>query len=254
MEQRALGKSTLSIAPMVLGCNVFGWTADEKTSFDLLDRFVDAGLNAIDTADVYSVWAEGHEGGESETIIGNWFKRSGKREQIVLATKVGMQMGDGRKGLKAAWITQEVENSLRRLQTDRIDLYFAHEDDKEAPLAETLEAFGKLIQAGKVRSIGASNYEAPRLTEALNLASAKDLPRYEVLQPHYNLYDRMAYEVALEDVAVEQGLGVVTYFSLAKGFLTGKYRTEADLSKSPRGSGPGGQSGSARPAHSRCPR
>ena len=239
MEQRALGKSGLSIAPMMLGGNVFGWTADERISFDLLDRFVDAGLNAVDTADIYSTWGKGHQGGESETIIGKWFKTSGKREKVMLATKVGMAMGDGRKGLRAKWITEEVEHSLKRLQTDHIDLYFAHEDDLEVPLDETLGAFAKLVQAGKVRAIGASNYEAPRLTEALGVSEAKGLPRYEVLQPHYNLYDRMAYEVALEDVAVEHGLGVVTYFSLAKGFLTGKYRTEADLSKSPRGSGMG---------------
>jgi aryl-alcohol dehydrogenase-like predicted oxidoreductase len=237
LEQRELGRSGLKIAPLMLGGNVFGWTANETTSFELLDRFVDAGLNALDTADVYSVWGKGHQGGESETIIGNWMKARGNRSRIMLATKVGMDMGGGRTGLKAAYIMDEVETSLRRLQTDYIDLYFAHQDDPETPLEETLDAFAKLVKAGKVRAIGASNYEAPRLTEALEISTAKGLPRYEVLQPHYNLYDRMAYEVALEEVAVEQGLGVVTYFSLAKGFLTGKYRSQDDLSKSVRGSG-----------------
>ena len=240
MEQRELGKSGLRIAPLVFGGNVFGgnvfgWTADERTSLDLLDRFVDAGLNAIDTADVYSVWVDGHQGGESETIIGRWMQARGARNRVVLATKVGMDMGGGRTGLKAAWIEEEVEASLRRLQTDHIDLYFAHQDDLDTPLEETLEAFARLVQAGKVRAIGASNYEAPRLAEALELSAKNGWPRYEVLQPHYNLYDRVAYEVALEEVASEAGLGVVTYFSLARGFLTGKYRSEADLSKSVRG-------------------
>ncbi|WP_051328505.1 aldo/keto reductase [Geminicoccus roseus] len=237
MEQRELGKSGLKIAPLVFGTNVLGWTVDERTSFDLLDRFVDAGLNAIDTADVYSVWADGHQGGESEAIIGKWMKARGNRDRIMLATKVGMDMGGGRTGLKASYIAEEVETSLRRLQTDYIDLYFAHQDDLEVPLEETLDAFARLVEQGKVRVIGASNYEAPRLSEALAVSADKGLPRYDVLQPHYNLYDRMAYEVALEEVAVEHGLGVVTYFSLAKGFLTGKYRSEADLSQSVRGSG-----------------
>lgn len=218
----------------MLGTNVFGWTADEPTSFDLLDRFVDAGLNALDTADVYSTWAPGNRGGESETIIGNWMKARGARDRVMLATKVGMDMGEGRTGLKAGYIQEAVEASLRRLQTDHIDLYFAHQDDLEVPLDETLEAFDRLLEAGKVRAIGASNYEAPRLRQALDVAQARGLARFEVLQPHYNLYDRMAYEVALEEAAVENGLGVVTYFSLAKGFLTGKYRAEPDFAKSER--------------------
>jgi aryl-alcohol dehydrogenase-like predicted oxidoreductase len=240
LELRELGRSGLKIAPLVLGTNVLGWTVDEKTSFDLLDRFVDAELNALDTADVYSTWGPGNQGGESETIIGNWMKTRGARNRVMLATKVGMDMGGGKKGLKASYIAEEVEASLRRLQTDRIDLYFAHQDDPDVPLEETLEAFDRLMKAGKVRAIGASNYEAPRLTEALDVSAAKGIGRFEVLQPHYNLYDRMAYEVALEEVAQQQGLGVVTYFSLAKGFLTGKYRSEADLSQSVRGHGMGG--------------
>jgi aryl-alcohol dehydrogenase-like predicted oxidoreductase len=239
LELRELGRSGLKIAPLVLGTNVFGWTVDEKTSFDLLDRFVDAGLNALDTADVYSTWGPGNQGGEAETIIGNWMKARGARSRVMLATKVGMDMGGGKKGLKASYIKEEVEASLRRLQTDRIDLYFAHQDDPDVPLDETLEAFDRLVKAGKVGAIGASNYEAPRLTEALDSSAAKGIARFEVLQPHYNLYDRMAYEVALEEVVQQQGLGVVTYFSLAKGFLTGKYRSEADLSQSVRGHGMG---------------
>jgi aryl-alcohol dehydrogenase-like predicted oxidoreductase len=220
----------------MLGGNVFGWTVEEPVSFEILDAYVDAGLNFIDTADIYSTWVTGHTGGESETIIGKWLKRSGKRSKIVLATKVGMQMPAG-KGLKRDYILKEVEDSLRRLQTDHIDLYQSHEDDPSTPLAETLGAFADLIKQGKVRAIGASNYSADRLAESFKVSKQLGLPRYESLQPKYNLYDRSEYEAALEPLALKEGIGVIPYYALASGFLTGKYRSESDLGKSLRGAG-----------------
>jgi aryl-alcohol dehydrogenase-like predicted oxidoreductase len=235
MQLRALGGSGLRVAPLAFGGNVFGWTADEAMSFSLLDAFVDDGFNLIDTADVYSRWIKGHSGGESETVIGRWLKKSGKRNRIVLATKVGMDMGDGKIGLAPTYIRQAVDDSLRRLQTDRIDLYQAHQDDPKTPLEETLGTFADLIREGKVRAIGASNYSAARLDEALQASAKLKLPRYESLQPLYNLVERAAYEAALEAVCRREGLGVINYFGLASGFLTGKYRSEADASKSPRG-------------------
>ena len=235
MEIRELGRSGIRIPPLVFGGNVFGWTADEAASFRLLDALLAAGLNAIDTADVYSAWVPGHRGGESETVIGNWLRRRGGRDKVVIATKVGMEMGSGDKGLSRTWITQAVEDSLKRLQTDYIDLYQAHRDDEGVPLEETLQAFADLIRQGKVRAIGASNYTAPRLREALSTSERLGLPRYEALQPQYNLVERAAFEGELEAVCQAEGLGVISYFALASGFLSGKYRSEADLTKSPRG-------------------
>lgn len=237
MESRKLGNSGLAVSPLCLGGNVFGWTIDEATSFGILDGFVDAGLNFIDTADVYSKWKPGNHGGESETIIGKWLEQSRKRTKVILATKVGMEMTPEKKGLATSYILREVEDSLRRLKTDYIDLYQSHTDDSETPLEETLAAYQKLIQQGKVRATGASNYKADRLRLALRTSQEKGLPRYESLQPHYNLYDRADYEQNLEPVCVEEGLGVISYYSLASGFLTGKYRSESDLSKSARGGG-----------------
>jgi aryl-alcohol dehydrogenase-like predicted oxidoreductase len=237
MQFRTLGRSNLRVAPLCLGGNVFGWTAGEAASFAVLDALVGAGLNFIDTADVYSAWAPGHHGGESESVIGNWLKRGTRRQDIVIATKVGMEMAPGRKGLSAAHIARSVEESLRRLRTDHIDLYFSHCDDASVPLEETLGAYQRLIEQGKVRAIGASNYTAARLAEALEASRKNALPRYEVLQPHYNLYARTDYEAALEPLCLEQQLGVVSYFALASGFLTGKYRTAADAAKSKRGEG-----------------
>lgn len=223
------------MAPLAFGGNVFGWTADEATSFRLLDAFVDSGLNLIDTADYYSAWVPGNKGGESESIIGKWLKRSGKRERVVIATKVGMEMGPGKKGLSKKYILEEVEASLRRLGTDCIDLYQSHVDDEKTPLEETLEAYAQLVREGKVRVIGASNYGAPRLRQALETSASRGFPRYETLQPQYNLYDREEFERDLEPLCLKEKVGVITYFSLASGFLTGKYRSEADLGKSPRG-------------------
>jgi aryl-alcohol dehydrogenase-like predicted oxidoreductase len=237
MIMRPLGGTGLQVAPLAFGGNVFGWTADEATSHRLLDAFVEAGFNLVDTADVYSVWAPGHIGGESESVIGRWMKARGTRERIVLATKVGMKLAEGRTGLSRRWIRQAVEDSLRRLQTDRIDLYQAHQDDPDTPLEETLSTFADLIREGKVRAIGASNYTAPRLAEALATSRRLGLPRYETLQPHYNLVERAIYEAELEPLCRSQGLGVINYFGLARGFLTGKYRSEADLSRSVRGAG-----------------
>jgi aryl-alcohol dehydrogenase-like predicted oxidoreductase len=237
MELRPLGNSGLQVAPLALGGNVFGWTADEATSFRVLDAFVDAGFNLVDTADVYSRWASGHQGGESETLIGRWFRSSGKRDRVVLATKVGMEMGPGRVGLSAAYIRGAVEDSLRRLQTDRIDLYQSHDDDPATPFEETLGAYAELIRAGKVRAIGASNISAARLALALDTSQATGLPRYETLQPLYNLVERAPYEAELEPLCRARGLGVINFYGLARGFLTGKYRSEADLAKSPRGAG-----------------
>lgn len=235
MEKRRLGRSELQAPPLCFGCNIFGWTVDEKTSYALLDRLLEVGLTFLDTADVYSRWAPGHSGGESETIIGRWMKDRGSRDRITLATKVGMDMGDGKVGLKPAYIARAVEDSLRRLQTDRIDLYQSHKDDPETPQAETLGAYQRLVEAGKVRVIGASNYSAERLQEALDLSASQGLPRYETMQPEYNLYDRGSFEGPLEEVCLRGEVGVINYYSLAAGFLSGKYRSEADLAKSPRG-------------------
>ena len=236
MEKRALGKSGLEIVPLVFGGNVFGWTADEATSLRLLDAFVDRGFDAIDTANVYSTWVPGHKGGESETILGKWFAQSGKRDKVMLATKVGFPMGDGSQGLKRDAILRSVEDSLKRLQTDVIDLYQSHTDDRETPLDETLSAYDQLIKSGKVRAIGASNYKGPRLAEAEQVSRAHGLPAYTVLQPEYNLYDREAYEKDLAPVAEQFDLGVIPYFSLASGFVTGKYRSLEDTKGAKRGS------------------
>jgi len=239
MEFREIGRSRLQVAPLALGGNVFGWTADEKAGFAVLDAFVDAGFNLIDTANVYSRWAPGHVGGESETLLGRWLKQSGKRSQVVLATKVGMEMGPGRLGLGRKHILEEVEASLNRLQTDYIDLYQAHKDDPDTPLEETLSTFAVLMESGKVRAIGASNFSASRLKEALEVSERLGLPSYACLQPEYNLYARAAFEEALQTLCIEEQLGVIPYFSLASGFLTGKYRTEADFGQSVRGSSMG---------------
>lgn len=239
MNRKNLGHSGISVAPLALGGNVFGWTIDEKVSFAVLDAFVDAGFDLIDTANMYSTWVPGHQGGESETIIGKWFKANGKRDKVVLATKVGLPMGDGSTGLKRDYILKSVEDSLARLQTDRIDLYQAHQDDAETPLEETLEAFDLLVKQGKVRAIGASNYSADRLKAALDISQSDNLASYVTLQPEYNLYDRQGFEEALEPLCLERGVGVIGYYSLASGFLTGKYRSEADLGKSVRGGGIG---------------
>jgi aryl-alcohol dehydrogenase-like predicted oxidoreductase len=228
MKTKALGTSNLQIVPLVFGGNVFGWTADAPTSFRILDAFVDRGFNFIDTADVYSKWVPGHQGGESETILGQWFQKTGKRDKVVLATKVGMDMGDGKQGLSKRYILEEVEASLQRLQTDHIDLYQSHKDDEATPLQETLEAYQQLIQQGKVRVIGASNYNGDRLTQAIELAQQQGLPVYQTLQPEYNLYARQEYEQNLAPVAKKFALGVIPYFSLASGFLTGKYKTKED--------------------------
>jgi len=229
MKKRKLGDSGLEVSPLAFGGNVFGWTADETMSFRLLDAFVAEGFNLIDTADVYARWVQGLEGGESETIIGKWLKRSGKRQSVIIATKVGKEMGPDKKGLSRSYIFQAVEESLRRLQTDYIDLYQSHEDDTQTPLEETLDAFDRLIQDGKVRAIGASNFSAKRLAEALQVSEQYGYPRYQSLQPLFNLYDRADYEKDLEPLCREKGLAVISYFSLASGFLTGKYRSEADL-------------------------
>ncbi|MDM0119961.1 aldo/keto reductase [Variovorax arabinosiphilus] len=235
MQLRELGRSGLQVSPLAFGGNVFGWTVDEAQSFRLLDAWLDAGFNFVDTADVYSRWVPGHVGGESETIIGKWLRQSGKRNRIVLATKVGKPMGDGKVGLSAAYIREAVDASLMRLKTDHIDLYQSHDDDAGTPLEETMEAFAGLIKAGKVRAIGASNYSAPRLAEALDVSERLGLPRYESLQPLYNLYDRAVFEDALAPLCLERGVGVINFYALAAGFLTGKYRSEADAGKSARG-------------------
>lgn len=237
MQKRQIGRSELYVAPLCLGGNVFGWTIDETTSFQILDAFVDAGLDFVDTADVYSRWAPGNRGGESETIIGKWFKSSGKRDRVIVATKVGMDMGDGKVGLSKPYILRAVEDSLKRLQTDRIDLYQTHKDqDPKTPQEETLEAYDQLIKQGKVRVIGASNLTAARLAEALKISTEKGLARYECLQPHYNLVER-GFEEGLESLCLKERVGVIPYYSLASGFLTGKYHSEADLSKSAARSG-----------------
>jgi aryl-alcohol dehydrogenase-like predicted oxidoreductase len=235
MEQRQLGRSGIAVPALVFGGNVFGWTADEATSFRLLDRLVEAGLTAIDTADVYSTWAPGHAGGESEGVIGSWLKaRPGLRDRVLILTKCGSEMPGRGKGLSPAWIAQACDDSLARLGTDRIDLYQAHRDDETVPQAETLGAFARLIERGKVRAIGASNFTAARLASALDLAERDGLPCYETLQPLYNLMDR-GIEADLLPLCQARGVGIIPYYALAAGFLTGKYRSEADLSKSVRG-------------------
>ncbi len=235
MNKRRIGRSDLYVHPFCFGGNVFGWTADETMSHQLLDAFVDAGFEFIDTADVYSRWAPGHRGGESEEVIGRWLAKSGKRDRIVLATKVGMDMGGENTGLKPDYIARAVEDSLRRLKTDRIDLYQAHRDDDQTPLEDTLRAFEKLVREGKARVIGASNYTAGRLSQALDVSEREGLPRYECLQPHYNLVERAEFEKDLAGLCARREIGVIPYFSLAAGFLTGKYRSEDDLEKSVRG-------------------
>jgi aryl-alcohol dehydrogenase-like predicted oxidoreductase len=237
MQMRRLGRTDLAIAPLVLGGNVFGWTADKKTSFAVMDRFAAAGLNAIDTADAYSAWAPGNSGGESETIIGEWMKARGARGRIIVITKVGSPMGQGKEGLSARYIEEAVDASLKRLETDAIDLYLSHWPDMATPIEETLKAYQRLIEKGKIRWCGASNLSVALLEAALAAAKAKGLPRYEVLQPEYNLADRSGFESGLADLCEREEIGVITYFSLAKGFLSGKYRAEADLAKSPRGGG-----------------
>lgn len=235
MKMRALGRTGIQIAPLVLGGNVFGWTADEKTSFAVLDSFAEAGCNAVDTADVYSSWAPGNKGGESETIIGKWMKARSNRNRMVVITKVGSDMGGGRKGLGAAYIEKAVDASLQRLGIETIDLYLSHWPDAETPYTETLGAYEKLLRKGKVRAVGASNLDANQLREALTTARERKLPRYAVLQPEYNLYDRSGFEGALQDLCIKEEIGVITYFGLAKGFLTGKYREKSDLAQSQRG-------------------
>jgi aryl-alcohol dehydrogenase-like predicted oxidoreductase len=236
MQKRPLGRTGFSIAPLALGGNVFGWTADEATSFAILDRFVDAGFDLIDTANTYSTWVPGHTGGESETIIGKWLARSGKRDRIVLATKVGMAF-EGEVGLKRAQIEKHAEASLRRLKTDRIDLYQTHKDDPDTPVQETLEALERLVKAGKVRAIGASQYKPDRLHESIATSERLGIARYQTLQPEYNLYDRAAFEQDYQPVALEHGLAVIPFFGLAKGFLSGKYRNVADIEGRPRAAG-----------------
>lgn len=236
MTRKKLGRSGIAVSPLCFGGNVFGWTVDEATSFSLLDRVLDSDLNFIDTADVYSRWAEGNSGGESETIIGNWLKRRGGRDKIVIATKVGSEMGPNEKGLSPVYIRKAVDASLKRLQTDYIDLYQSHWDDPETPFEDVLGTYKELIDAGKIRAIGASNLTADRLKEALDTAQKHNLPRYETLQPLYNLYDRPDFEGGLETICKVNDIGVIPYYALASGFLTGKYRTKDDLGQSARGS------------------
>jgi aryl-alcohol dehydrogenase-like predicted oxidoreductase len=237
MEKRALGQSSLEVPPITFGCNVFGWTADEATSFALLDAWLDAGFNFLDTADVYSRWHPGNTGGDSEMIIGKWMQARGNRDKIILATKLGIEMAPGKKGLSRAYMQTAVEASLRRLQTDYIDLYQSHRDDPETPIEETLSGYADLIKRGKVREIGASNFSAERLAEALKVSAEKGLPRYQSLQPQYNLVERAAFEGPLEDVCLAEKVGVIGYYSLASGFLTGKYRSRADTEGRARGPG-----------------
>jgi len=234
MDKRKLGNSGLEISPLVFGGNVFGWTLDEASSFKLLDAFVAAGFNAIDTADVYSKWVPGHTGGESETILGKWLARGGNRNKVIIATKAGMEMAPDKKGLSKAYILRAAEDSLQRLQTDRIDLYQSHTDDADTPIEETLGAYAELIAQGKVRAIGASNYKADRFAQALEISKKSRLPRYESLQPLYNLYDRADFEAELEPLCLKEGIGVINYFPLASGFLSGKYRSERDIEQKPR--------------------
>jgi aryl-alcohol dehydrogenase-like predicted oxidoreductase len=238
MMRRALGRTGIEVAPLAFGGNVFGWTVDQPTAFVLLDTFVERGFNLVDTADVYSKWAPGNSGGESETVIGRWLAQGGgRRERVVIATKVGMEMPGAGKGLSGQRIREAVEASLKRLQTDRIDLYQAHAEDPDTPIDETLEAFDRLVRDGKVRAIGASNYGAHGLAEALAASARLGTVRYETLQPKYNLYSRSEFEDALAGLCRREGVAVIPYYGLASGFLTGKYRTEADLAQSPRGAG-----------------
>ncbi len=237
MEKRSLGQSSLQVPPITFGCNVFGWTADEKTSFALLDAWLDAGFNFLDTADVYSRWHTGNSGGESETIIGNWMRARNNRDKIVLATKLGIEMAPGKKGLSRSYMQQAVDASLRRLQTDYIDLYQSHRDDPETPIEETLSGYADLIKQGKVREIGASNFSADRLAESLKISTDKALPRYQSLQPQYSLVERDQFEGPLEALCLREKIGVIGYYSLASGFLTGKYRGQADTAGRPRGAG-----------------
>lgn len=235
MKKRKLGNSGLEVSPLAFGGNVFGWTADDATSFKLLDAFVGAGFNLVDTADYYSRWVSGHQGGESEAVIGRWLARGGKREQVIIATKVGRDLGDGRKGLAKSYILRAVDASLKRLQTDYIDLYQSHCEDPDTPVEETLDAFAELMRAGKLRAIGASNHSAAKLREALETAESCGLPGYQTLQPLYNLCERDDYETTLEPLCREKDLGVIPYYALASGFLTGKYRSQEDLAQSVRG-------------------
>ncbi|MBM3622474.1 MAG: aldo/keto reductase [Alphaproteobacteria bacterium] len=232
MEQKALGKSTIKVAPLAFGGNVFGWSADKDTSHRLLDQFVDAGFNLIDTADVYSIWVPGHKGGESETIIGEWLAKRGGRDKVVIATKLGIPMAPDKKGLSKGYIATAVEDSLKRLKTDYIDLYQSHRDDPDTPVEETLEAYGRLVKAGKVREIGASNFEAPRLKASLEASAKHGYPRYQTIQPNYSLMERGTYEGDLEKLCRAESVSCIGYYSLASGFLSGKYRSEADLGKS----------------------
>lgn len=236
-EKRKFGKSDLLVSPISLGGNVFGWTIDEPQSFKILDAYVGAGFNFIDTADVYSIWKEGNQGGESETIIGNWLQKRGRRDDLIISTKVGSDLGNGKKGLRAGYIKEAIEASLKRLQTDYIDLYLSHKDDLETPVAETMEAFNQLVKEGKVRYITASNLSANRITESNHYAAENNMVSYIGIQPLYNLYDRSAFETEYLPLVQEQGLAVMSYYALASGFLTGKYRSEEDLNKSLRGGG-----------------
>jgi len=237
MTPRQIGNSPISVPPLAFGGNVFGWTVNEAAAFPLLDAFIDASFTMIDTADSYSRWVPGNKGGESETIIGKWLKQSGRRAKVVIATKVGSEIAPGRKGLSKKYILQSVEDSLKRLQTDYIDLYQSHRDDPNTPPEETLEAYAELIKSGKVRVIGASNFTGARIMQSLDASKKAGIPRYECLQPMYNLYDREGYEKEYAGIVKEQRIGVIPYYSLAAGFLTGKYRSEKDLSQSPRGEG-----------------
>jgi aryl-alcohol dehydrogenase-like predicted oxidoreductase len=237
MTNRRLGRTDITIAPLILGGNVFGWTADKASSHAILDRFADAGFSAIDTADVYSSWAPGNRGGESEEIVGDWMADRRRRDKTVVITKVGSEMGPGKKGLSRRYIREAIDASLRRLRTDYVDVYLSHWPDPSVPYDETLRAYQDLLDAGKVRAIGASNLDAGQLRDALAVARRESLPAYAVLEPEYNLYDRQSFEGPLRDLTMAEGIGVITYFSLARGFLSGKYRSEADLGQSPRGSG-----------------
>ncbi len=237
MEKRKLGKSGLEIAPLVFGGNVFGWTVDEKGSFTLLDAFLAAGFNCVDTADVYSKWKPGNKGGESETIIGNWFKTRGNRQKVILASKCGLEMAPDKKGLSKAYIVRAVEDSLKRLQTDYIDLYQSHRDDLVTPVEETMEAHAQLVKAGKIRVVGASNFDAKRMKASLQESAKAGIPRYETLQPNYSLVERGEFEGDVQKLCVAEGVSVIPYYSLASGFLTGKYRSEADVGNAPRGAG-----------------
>lgn len=237
MDKRKLGSTDLLVSPITFGGNVFGWTLDEAKSFEILDGFFEAGFNFVDTADTYSRWVEGNEGGESEKIIGKWMKARNNRNKVILATKVGGDMGSGKKSLAKAHIIASIDGSLKRLQTDYVDLYQSHYDDPETPIEETLEAYDQLIRAGKVRWIGASNFSAERLKESLDISQRLSLPKYQSFQPEYNLYKRENFEKEFEQICLDNKLGVIGYYSLASGFLTGKYRSEADFGKSKRGAG-----------------